>query len=168
MLVLLFFMAISDLCTDKIPNVFLLAGILSGLLGSCGLRGTDGLLQAAVSMTAAFLLTYPIFKIGALGGGDIKVFLVVGSYLPIEECLAVMTGAFFAGGVFGIVKLLREKNGKERLYYFLSYAGDVIRSRQFHLYEEDQKQDRKKYRKNKIHFTIPIFIGAALKIGGII
>ena len=145
-----------------------LTGILTGLFGSFWQCGANGLLQSAVSMAAAFLLTYPVFKIGALGGGDIKVFLVIGSFLPVRECLVIMAAAFLAGGVFSVGKLLAEKNGRERLYYFLSYVGEVARSGHFRIYGEDWKEDRVRYRKNKIHFTVPILIGAALRIGGLI
>ena len=168
LLLYLFFMVISDLHTDRIPNGFLLTGILTGLFGSFWQYGVNGLLQSAVSMAAAFLLTYPVFKIGALGGGDIKVFLVIGSFLPVRECLVIMAAAFLAGGVFSVGKLLAEKNGRERLYYFLSYVGEVARSGHFRIYGEDWKEDRVRYRKNKIHFTVPILIGAALRIGGLI
>ena len=166
LLLLLLLAALADLKTDRVPNGFIAAGIVTGL--TCSHLSGPGLFCSAASMLLAFLLMYPLFKIGTLGAGDIKVLIMTGCFLAVREFLTVLAAAFAGGALLSIVKLLAERNGKERMFYLLSYVSDVIRSGHWKLYGENLKQDENVYCRNKIHFTIPVLFGAALKIGGLI
>ena len=97
LLFLLFLMMLSDLYSDQIPNGMIPLEIAAGLFCSFRQQGLWGVLYALLSMTAAFLLTYFLFKLGALGAGDVKVFLVVGSFVPIRECLVIVAVSFGIG-----------------------------------------------------------------------
>lgn len=160
------FSALADLKTDRIPNGFVLLGIIFGVLGSLW-HGSD-IRHITVSMLLAFLLLYPLFKIGAMGAGDIKVLMMIGSFVEVKELIAIMIMSFVIGAVCSFLKLLSEHNGRERLYYFLSYVSDVVRTRQWKIYGEHTVQDYKQYRKNKIHFTIPVLFSVVLCMGGVI
>lgn len=194
LLLLLFLAALADLKTNCIPNGFLAAGMAIGMTGS--LLYGPGIADSAASVSLAFLLLYPLFKIGALGAGDIKVLMMAGSFLSVKDFLAVLAAAFVTGAVFSLAKLLAEHNGRERMFYLLYYVSDVIRNRRWRLYGEDMdagisdericghtgagggmhaegrektlKKDQNSYCRNKIHFTIPVLFGAALKLGGVI
>ncbi len=163
---MLFLAAMADLKTDHIPNGFIATGILTGLTGSHWYG--PGLSSSAASMLLAFLLMFPLFKIGTLGAGDIKTLIMTGCFLRVREFITVLAAAFVIGAVICVFKLLMEHNGKERFAYLLSYVSEVIRSGQWKLYGENLKQDQMLYRRNKIHFTIPVLFGAALRIGGVI
>ena len=141
-------------------------GIVVGVAGSLW-HGTD-FRQTTLSMLLAFLLLYPLFKIGALGAGDVKVFMMIGSFLEVRELVTVLILSFVIGGICSLIKLLTEHNGRERMYYFLSYISDVVRTRQWKIYGEHMVQDYERYRRNKIHFTIPVLFSVALRIGGVI
>ena len=166
LLLLLLLAALADLKTDRVPNGFVMLGIIIGMSGS--LWHGSGLRQPIVSMLLAFLLLYPLFKIGALGAGDVKVFIMIGSFLEVRGFFAVLAAAFVIGALFSLIKLLAEHNGRERMYYLLSYMSEVMRTGQWKLYGEHVAQDYERYRRNKIHFTIPVLFGAVLRIGGVI
>lgn len=166
LLLLLFLAALADLKTDHIPNWFICLGIGIGIFG--GLQYRLNLWSSVFSMLLAFLLMYPLFKIGALGAGDVKLFIMIGSFMEVREFIVVMVYAFVIGAFFSAGKLLTEHNGRERIAYFLSYAADVARTRRWRIYGEDLAQDYQLYRSNKIHFTVPILLGVMLKLGGII
>lgn len=118
-------------------------------------------------MLLAFLLLYPLYKIGAFGAGDVKLFVLIGSFQNIGEVTAIMAGAFVIGAGFSFVKLAVERNGRERLRYFLSYLQEIWRTRHWKIYGEDFKQDYHTYCKNKIHFAVPILFSAVCRIGGL-
>ena len=158
--------AFADLKTDRIPNGFLLLGTLIGLGGS--LYSGRQVLEIAVSVSLAFLLLYPLYKIGALGAGDVKLFLMIGSFCAAKELLIILAGAFVIGAVFSVVKLLAEHNGRGRMYYFFSYLSEVMRSGHWKIYGEDLVEDYRTYHKNKIHFALPVLFSAAMRIGGLI
>lgn len=157
---------LADLKTDRIPNGFVMLGIIIGILGS--LWHNADLRQTVFSMLLAFLLLYPLFKIGALGAGDVKVFMMIGSFLEVKELFTVLVLSFVIGALCSLIKLLAEHNGRERMYYFWSYISDVVRLRQWKIYGEHMMQDYEQYRRNKIHFTIPVLFSVALRIGGVI
>ena len=113
-------------------------------------------------MFLAFLLMYPLFKIGTMGAGDIKALIMTGSFMTEKDFLTVLAAAFGAG--FSLMKLIAERNGRERMAYLFSYVLDVAESRRWKLYGGDYGS----YCRNKIHFTIPVLFGAALRIGGLI
>lgn len=165
MLLLLLLSALADLRTDRIPNGFLLLGALCGIIGS--LISGRTLTGVLISMLLAFLLLYPLYKIGAFGAGDVKLFVLIGSFQNIREVTAVMAGAFVIGAGFSLLKLAVERNGRERLRYFLSYMLEVCRTRHWKIYGEDFKQDYHTYCKNKIHFAVPILFSAVCRIGGL-
>lgn len=165
LLLLLLLSAYADLRTDRIPNGFILLGIAVGLgISLCNGRALLGILG---SVSLAFLLLYPLYKIGALGAGDVKLFLMIGGFCTAGELLVILAGAFVIGAVFSLVKLLTEHNGRERLCYFLSYLSDIMRSGHWKIYGEDLVQDYNTYRRNKIHFAVPVLFSAVMKIGGL-
>ena len=166
LLLLLFLAALADLKTDRIPNGFVVLGIAIGVLGS--LWHDVDIRQTVVSMLLSFLLLYPLFKIGVMGAGDVKVFMMVGSFVKVKELLIILILSFVIGALCSLIKLLSEHNGKERMYYFLSYISEVARTRQWKLYGEHTVQDYERYCRNKIHFTIPVLFSVVLRIGGII
>ena len=166
LILLLLLAALADLKTDRIPNGFVVLGIVTGVLGNLWLDAD--IRQMAVSMLLAFLLLYPLFKIGALGAGDVKVFMMIGSFVKVRELLMILILSFVIGALCSLLKMLSEHNSRERMYYFLSYISDVARTRQWKMYGEHTVQDYKRYCRNKIHFTIPILFSVALRIGGVI
>ena len=166
LLLLLFLAALADLKTDRIPNGFIVLGIVIGVIGS--LWHDVDIRQTVVSMLLAFLLLYPLFKISVLGAGDVKVFMMIGSFVQVKELLMILVMSFVIGALCSLLKLLSEHNGRERMYYFLSYMSEVARTRQWKIYGEYTVQDYRQYRRNKIHFTIPILFSVVLRIGGVV
>lgn len=163
---MLFLAALADLWTNCIPNGLIVLGMVVGISGKLWCR--LNLWQSVVSVLLAFLLMYPLFKIGALGAGDVKALMVVGSFLEIKGFLTILAASFVIGALFSLVKLLVENNGRERICYFLSYMAEVARTRQWKIYGEYRAEDNGQYHRNKIHFAVPILFAVALWTGGMI
>ena len=165
MLFLLLLSALTDLRTDRIPNGFILLGIGLGMAGS--ILSGRGLSSILASVVLVFLLMYPLYMIGALGAGDVKLFFLIGSFQETGELLTILAGAFVIGAGFSLIKLAVERNGRERLQYFMSYLHDVWRTGQWKIYGENLKQDNHTYCRNKIHFAVPILFSTVCRIGGL-
>lgn len=166
LLLLLFPAALTDLRTDRVPNGLIVTGIITGIAGRLWYHAD--LLSSVVSVSIAFLLLYPLFKIGVMGAGDVKAFMMAGSFMTAKDFTAVLIWSFVIGAVFSVAKLLVEHNGRERMRYFLSYVSEVARARQWKIYGEHMAEDEQLYRSNKIHFTTPLLFGVMLWIGGMI
>jgi hypothetical protein len=165
LLLLLLLTVLSDLKTDHIPNGFILLGCVLGL---SGIFWTDKSLWASVfSVFSAFLLLYPLYKIGAMGAGDIKLFIMIGTFCEVKEEIAIVAGAFVIGALFSILKMLEEHNGWERVRCLCAYISEVVKGRQWKVYGEELQRDDRRYSRNKIHFSVPILFSVALKMGGL-
>ena len=101
---------------------------------------------------------YPLYMIGALGAGDVKLFVMIGSFQAIGEFMAILAGAFVIGAGFSVMKLAAEKNGRERFRYFFSYLHEVWRTGHWRIYGEDLKQDYHTYCKVDFVFTVGVII----------
>lgn len=165
LLLLLLLSALADLKTDRIPNGFILLGTVIGIFG--GVFSGRRLSDILASVLLAFLLMYPLYMIGALGAGDVKLFVMIGSFRPVGDFLMILAGAFVIGAGFSLVKLSVEKNGRERFRYFFSYLHEVRRTGCWRIYGEELQQDYHTYCKNKIHFAVPILFSAVCRIGGL-
>lgn len=117
-------------------------------------------------MLLAFLLLYPLFQIGVLGAGDVKLFVMIGCFYGVRDLAYIMAGAFVIGAAFSLGKLITEKNARERFRYFFAYLYETGRSRRLRIYEE-QNQDDHTYCKNKIHFAVPVLFSAVCRMGGL-
>jgi len=166
LILLLIAAALMDLAYDRIDNGWILFGMMIGLSFRFLEYQWYGLYGAAVSMLLSFVLLYPLYKIGGLGAGDVKLFLMLGSFVQWKEQLSIMAVSFLIGAVFSIGKLLSEENLKERMQYLLAYFSGVFYRRQWRLYGEDLRWDDRRYRSSKIHFALPVLLSAALWSGG--
>ncbi len=155
-----------DFKYDRIYNGWITLGILLGLSLRIWENGWRDIGSAITAMLLAFCLLYPIYKIGALGAGDIKLFIMAGSFLSANRLLHVIVVSFIIGAVFSLGKMISEANFMERMKYLSSYLSDVLCSGQWKLYGENLKDDFKKYKSNKIHFALPICFSVMLGLGG--
>ena len=156
-----------DFKYDRIYNDLIVSGILLGLSIRILKYGWHDIFSAIAAMLLSFCILYPIYKIGALGAGDVKLLIMVGSFESAGKLLRMIVVSFIIGSVFSIVKMISEENFKERMLYLFSYLSDVFCTGEWELYGENLKDDYKKYKSNKIHFALPICFSVMLGLGGI-
>lgn len=167
LILLLIIAVLMDFRYDRIYNGWIILGILLGISLRILGKGLPGIYGAIAAMLLSFCILYPIYKIGALGAGDVKLLVMVGSFVSAGRSLRIIAFSFIIGSVFSIVKMISEENFRERMQYLFSYLADVLCSRQWKLYGENLKDDYKKYKSSKIHFALPICISVMLGLGGL-
>lgn len=96
------------------------------------LPGEQILMFYMFSMAAVFLLLIPVYRLHAIGGGDIKLLSLCAWFTGLKSALSIAIGALFFGGVCSILYLV---------YH--------------HKISKQKSKDR-----HVIHFSIPIFLGA--------
>lgn len=156
-----------DFKYDRIFNGWILFGILIGVSFRVWENGVYGMCSAGILILLSFCLLFPVYRIGGIGAGDVKLFIMVGSFVSADFLLHVIIFSFLLGAVFSIGKIISEDNFRERLGYFFSYLTEVFCTRQWKFYGEDIIEDSRKYRSNKIHFALPICISVMLGLGGL-
>ena len=156
-----------DFLFHKVFNLWIVLGILCGIINASWKGGAESLLWSLINMAIPVIVLYPLFMMGCLGAGDLKLFAVIGSFFSIKEILICMVMAFVFGSVLSLGKMILERNFIERIQYFFSYVIDVFRSKKWRLYEEqtEKTEETCSYR-HKIHFTLPILISVLFCKGG--
>lgn len=167
----------TDYRQNRIPNWMIIFGILSGLIISFLHGGLELFCKGLGGMILPVILLYPVFVIGGLGAGDLKLFAVAGSYLGIKGITISFIIAFIIGVIISLVKMIHFHNFKERIYYFFSYIADIFLRGKWRLYElsdgisaadRGDIEESIDFPKHKIHFALPIFLGVAIYIGGVL
>jgi prepilin peptidase CpaA len=97
--------AVTDLRWQRIPNWLTLPALPVGLIAQT-VYG-DGFLQGLLGALGGFALLFALFAIGAGGGGDVKLFTVVGSFVGFHNLGVVFVLVAIAGGVAGLIVALR-------------------------------------------------------------
>lgn len=168
-IIVLFFIlavaAVMDLLFDKIYNEWILIAIAAGLSYAAWQRGGYGILSASIAMAIPIMLLYPLFRIGALGAGDVKLLAAAGCFLTARETVICLGLSLFFGAVLSLIKMLAERNFIQRMKYLLSYILDVWKCREWKFYRQDA-EDRKKRKEGKIHFSLPVLLGVIIYKGG--
>ena len=98
----------SDLRTGRIPNVLTLSGLAAALLlraaGGLDLVG-GGLAGAAVALG----LSLPLFLLGGLGGGDVKLLVAVGAFLAPSRLFVALAVMAISGGLIALAAVVRRR-----------------------------------------------------------
>jgi prepilin peptidase CpaA len=95
-----------DIRTNRIPNKLTLAGFVAALAFRA-LLGLGALGSGLAGAALALVLMLPLFALRAIGGGDAKLFVVVGAFLgPLGFLLALLASAV-VGGLIGITAAMR-------------------------------------------------------------
>jgi prepilin peptidase CpaA len=101
LVVVLVVAAISDVRTRRIPNSLVLGGLAVALLA----RVPDGLSGTALGAAGAgvgLVIGLALFALGALGGGDGKLLMVVGAFFGPVQFLGALLAIAIAGGVLAV------------------------------------------------------------------
>ena len=102
-------------------------------------------------------LIYLLFLAGALGAGDIKLFSLIGGFVNFKELVWCIVYAFVFAAVFSVLKML---------YYhiFFSSMKRAWRYVQGVFYGERSAYVPISDTRNKIHFSIAIFLGFIVSV----
>ena len=98
----------SDIRTGRIPNVLTLCGLIAALslraVGGFDLLGS-GLAGAALALA----LSLPLFLLGGLGGGDVKLLVAVGAFLAPSKLFMALAVMAIVGGLLALVAVVRRR-----------------------------------------------------------
>jgi prepilin peptidase CpaA len=162
--------AVIDWWKFKVPNKLtyplILSGWLLGLANSFGLGAGEGGIGAALAgTTLGFLLLLPIYSIGGMGAGDVKMTMGFGSWIGafygIDEGTSVIFWAFvtgvLVGGVIGLGMILARGQFRQNAQHLREILGDMFQSSG--LSEIANKANNRRPRWHRLPYGVPLCIG---------
>jgi prepilin peptidase CpaA len=95
-----------DLVQRRIPNALVVSGLVLGV-GIRFIVSDHSLITGLLGAGLALALTFPLFALRAMGGGDVKLFAVTGMFLGPTGFFAALLLSALAGGAIGLFAALR-------------------------------------------------------------
>ena len=148
-----------DVRYRRIPNILVLATLISGLTINTSLAGFNGTVSSLEGLALAFIPMFLIHLFGAMGAGDVKLFGAVGAVLgaamvPLTFVVVVMLGAALA-----IYTMLRSGTVFSTLHGVLRIFVGILPG--WEMPRFDMPADRK----HTIPYGVAIMLGSLLSAG---
>jgi Flp pilus assembly protein protease CpaA len=103
-------MAVGDLLWRRIPRQFTAAAFAVGLLFHA-LNG--GFISSVLASMIATIIAVAFFRVGAIGGGDVKLIICLGAILGISDWLFAMNIAVFCAAFIALIQIASRKLFKQ-------------------------------------------------------
>lgn len=151
-----------DYRKKRIPNYLIIAIVLVGVIWRFLLEGYSGAIACALQALLIGAMLYPLFKVGALGAGDVKLFGATAGCLPFEKIFMFLFVSLLISAIISLVKLWKYDHFFERLQYFYEYLADIFKSGRFRLYLDEDSDDAD----IRLCLSGPILLSLLLYLGG--
>lgn len=159
--------ALCDLRKGKIPNLLILIGFILGFGQLLSEKDIDQIFNFFPGIILPPILLFPLFCTGTLGAGDIKLFSLIGCFLPARDTLNCILLSFFCGALFSIPLLLLQRRLISRMRYALSFLLGCLMQRSVGSYYPPGEEGERMKKETSIPFAVPILISTLLVLGGI-
>ncbi|MFV2067023.1 MAG: prepilin peptidase [Pirellulales bacterium] len=100
--------AATDIGHRKIPNVLTVTGFVFALLVR-GLIGFEALIGGFLGASIGFALFLPLFAVGGLGGGDVKLPTATGAFLGPKSLIVAVFATVFIGAAMAVIAAARQR-----------------------------------------------------------
>jgi prepilin peptidase CpaA len=104
-----------DVSTSRIPNKLTFTTAALAILFHVVAPAGAGLSHAALGLLVGLLVFFPLFALGAMGAGDVKLMAAVGAWIGAGSIVYVALYGSVAGGVFAAIVALRRGYLKQAL-----------------------------------------------------
>ncbi len=101
----------TDLYKDKIYNVWVIPGLLIGLIAAL-FQGQERFLSALMAVGVSFLVLMPVYLVKGIAAGDVKLFLSTASFLSMQDLYSCILFSFLIAGVISLGILIFKRNKK--------------------------------------------------------
>lgn len=166
MLILCIFLCIAcyyDYRYCRIPN-----GLVLSILtwGNVLAARTGGVLTVISYLAVGAILVgvlYPLFRIGTIGGGDVKLLGACCGFFPKDKILFFLFFSLLFAALISLVRFMKKADLVERFTYLFSYLKEVADCGEWKLYAGDLQEKKQA----GVRLAGPILFSILLFVGGL-
>src|SRR5687767_9046413 len=96
-----------DVRYRRIPNAFVLATLVAGIVINAIFAGLPGIAASLMGCVLAFGLMFMLHIFGAMGAGDVKLFAAIGSVIGVQLVLPTFVVVALTGGLLAVYTMIR-------------------------------------------------------------
>lgn len=100
------FGGIFDLLTRRVPNWITFPAMAIGILAQLWLSGAPGAGQGLLGILVGFGVFFPVYALGYMGAGDVKLMMAVGAFGGPLFCWRTALASVVLGGAFAFFDIL--------------------------------------------------------------
>lgn len=141
----------------KVPNWITFPMILSGLVYQTYVGGVEGFGAGILGMCVGLLTLLPLYAVGGMGAGDVKLMAGIGAWVGWEITFAAFCVSVVVGAIMAVIMVLSKKKMSHHYQQFLLILSEwmVIKNP----YELSKIAAERKPRMMLLPYGIPICIG---------
>ncbi|MDQ3651447.1 MAG: A24 family peptidase [Acidobacteriota bacterium] len=148
----------TDIRYRRIPNSFVLATLVSGLLLNTLFGGFNGLLTSLGGCALAFVLMLVLHIFGAMGAGDVKLFAAIGSIIGMKMVLPTFVIILITGFVLAVYSMFRAGIARATLFRVFQFFIGLLPGWQ------DPRFDTPADRRHTIPYGVAITFGSLISL----
>ncbi|TWT57749.1 Type 4 prepilin-like proteins leader peptide-processing enzyme [Thalassoglobus neptunius] len=142
----------------KVPNWITFPMVLTGLAYSAWVGGLDGLGAGLWGMTVGLLTLLPLYAVGGMGAGDVKLMAGIGAWLGATVTWHVFIATVVVGAVMAIIMVLWKRAWDKHYGNFLMIIMEFLTVKDPRKLSEIAAE--RKPRMLLLPYGIPICIGS--------
>lgn len=146
---------IADVRTGRIPNALTLGAAVGALVVRCATEGLWSTTEGLAGWCTGAALLLPIFALGGLGGGDVKLLAAMGAWLGPSDVLQAGLYAAVAGGLLALA--IAAATGSLR--HTLQNVGRLLAEWRLHGLKPVPSMTLEHRGGRRLAYSIPIAIG---------
>jgi hypothetical protein len=131
-----------DYLRGIIPNEIILVMCAAGVTDSFLNGGMINVLYFVIKAVVVTALLYPVFRIGAVGAGDVKLIGICSGFISKDSILCFLFFSMLIAAVFSIIKICIKGNFRERFTYLGNYVSEIIKNGRVKRYCENNEELR--------------------------
>ncbi|MDB5329013.1 MAG: peptidase prepilin type [Phycisphaerales bacterium] len=159
--VMLAIAAATDLHSRKIRNWLTFSLVLTGLAQSFTAVHTVGPAASFLGFGAGFGLTFLLFAMGALGGGDVKLLAGVGAWVGPMPVLAVFCLAAVAGMIIVLAQAVWQGRLRQLLHNSALVAVNIAHVNEVGMAHATATGKSCRSVDRPLPYAVPVFLGVA-------
>jgi prepilin peptidase CpaA len=142
----------------RVPNWITFPMVLSGLIINTVLAGWGGLGMGLLGMVTGLMCLLPLYAVGGMGAGDVKLMAGMGAWLGWEVTLYAFCASAIVGAVLAVLMVARKRAFEKHAVNFLVILNEWMTIRDPSKLSEIAAE--RKPRMMLLPYGIPICIGS--------